>query len=163
MNAPTQEIQTLLQTPFFDVIKRGKYFIVAEEHEVNAAVILARDPQGRYLMVEHYRGAIDQDSLELPRGGRKPDETLEETAKRELLEETGYASASWTHLGKVHTNTSLIRSSVEVYLAVDAVQVTTDTDGEAKGIKTYTEDEMKALIRGGKITDAHTLSAWAMR
>lgn len=163
MSTPTQEIQTLLQTPFFDVIKRGKYFIVAEQHKINAAVILARDTQGQYLLVEHYRGAIDQDSLELPRGGRNPSETLEETAKRELLEETGYASASWTYLGKVHTNTSLIRSSVEVYLAVDAIQVTTDTDGEAKGIKTYTEDEMKALIRSGKITDAHTLSAWAMR
>ncbi|WP_408602255.1 NUDIX hydrolase [Pseudomonas sp. PLMAX] len=162
MNAPTQAFETLLETPFFDVIKRGKYFIVKEEHEVNAAVILARNTQGQYLLVDHYRGAIDQDSLELPRGGRKPNETLLETAKRELLEETGYASESWALLGKVHTNTSLIGSSVEVYLAVDAVQVTTTTDGETKGTEAFTGDELKALIRGGKITDSHTLSAWAM-
>lgn len=163
MNAPTQAFETLLETPFFDVIKRGKYFIVAEEHEVNAAVILAKTIDDRYVLVDHYRGAIDQDSLELPRGGRKPNETLLQTAKRELLEETGYASDSWALLGKVHTNTSLIRSSVEVYLAVNAVQVTSVTDGETKGTLTYSEAELKALIRGGKITDAHTLSAWAMR
>ncbi|MCY1183188.1 nucleoside triphosphatase YtkD [compost metagenome] len=136
---------------------------MTEEHEVNAAVILARNTEGQYLMVQHYRGAIDQDSLELPRGGRKPNETLLETARRELLEETGYEAESWAFLGQVHTNTSLIRSSVEVYLAVDAVQVTTQTDGETKGTLVYSEEEMKGLIRAGKITDAHTLSAWAMR
>jgi ADP-ribose pyrophosphatase len=163
MNASEQAFQILLETPFFNVIKRGKYFIVTEEHEVNAAVILARDTDGRYLLVQHYRGAIDQDSLELPRGGRKPNETLLETARRELLEETGYTAASWALLGKVHTNTSLIRSSVEVYLADDAVQVTTETDGETQGTLAYCEEEMKGLIRAGKITDAHTLSAWAMR
>ncbi len=163
MNAPEQGFQILLETPFFNVIKRGKYFIVTEEHEVNAAVILARNTEGQYLMVQHYRGAIDQDSLELPRGGRKPNETLLETARRELLEETGYIAQSWSFLGKVHTNTSLIRSSVEVYLAVEAVQVTTQTDGETKGTLVYSEEEMKGLIRAGKITDAHTLSAWAMR
>ncbi|MNU05399.1 hypothetical protein D3C72_2501910 [compost metagenome] len=63
----------------------------------------------------------------------------------------------------MHTNTSLIRSSVEVYLAVGAVQMTTQTDGETKGTLVYSEEEMKGLIRAGKITDAHTLSAWAMR
>lgn len=162
MNAQNQTYQLLLETPFFNVIKRGKYYIVTEEHEVNAAVILARDTEGRYLMVQHYRGAIDQDSLELPRGGRKPGETLAETAKRELREETGYTAESWAFLGRVHTNTSIIRSSVEVYLAVNAVQVTTETDGETKGTLTYSADELKGLIRAGKITDAHTLSAWAM-
>ncbi|WP_347903944.1 NUDIX hydrolase [Pseudomonas purpurea] len=162
MDAPTNTIQTLLETPFFKVIKRGKYYVVAEAYEVNAAVILARDTEGRYLLVQHYRGAVDQDSLEVPRGGRNQDETLAQTAKRELLEETGYTSQSWVLLGKLHTNTSLIQSAVEVYLATDAVQVTTKTDGETKGTLAYTEQEIKALIRAGKITDAHTLSAWAM-
>lgn len=162
MNALVNTIQTLLETPFFKVIKRGKYYVVTEAYEVNAAVILARDTEGRYLLVQHYRGAIDQDSLEAPRGGRNKDESLAQTARRELLEETGYTSESWVLLGKLHTNTSLIQSAVEVYLAVDAVQVTTETDGETKGTLAYTGQEIKALIRAGKITDAHTLSAWAM-
>lgn len=163
MNAPVQPFEILHETPYFNVIKRGKYYLVTEEYEVNAAVILARTTDGKYLMVNHYRGAIDQDSLELPRGGRKPNETLLETAKRELEEETGYVSEAWSFLGKLHTNTSIIVSAVEVYLALDAVQVTTVTDGETKGNLVYTEDEFKVLIRTGKITDAHTLAAWSMR
>jgi ADP-ribose pyrophosphatase len=163
MNAPVQPFETLLETPYFNVIQRGKYYLVTEQHAINAAVILARTTDGKYLMVNHYRGAIDQDSLELPRGGRKPNETLLETAMRELEEETGYASEAWSFLGKLHTNTSIIGSAVKVYLALDAVQVTTVTDGETKGNLLYTEDEFKVLIRTGKITDAHTLAAWAMR
>ena len=53
-------------------------------------------------LIPTYRYPIGAVSWELPRGGRDPDESVEEAAIRELLEETGLAAASTTHLGAIY-------------------------------------------------------------
>lgn len=60
----------------------------------DAVVIVAfvKDPAGtRLLLLQEYRVPINQTMLALPAGLVEPGESALETAKRELLEETGYA------------------------------------------------------------------------
>ena len=65
--------------------------------------IVALTPAGHVLLVEQYRIPVGGPVIELPAGlvGDEPqagDETLEEAAQRELVEETGYRAGSLTLL-----------------------------------------------------------------
>src|SRR5689334_20415204 len=63
-------------------------------------------------LIPSYRYPIGAVSLELPRGGRDPDESVEEAATRELFEETGLAAVSTTQLGAIYPDTGLIESAI---------------------------------------------------
>lgn len=66
--------------------------------------------EGELVMVEQYRYGIDRVSLEFPAGALEEGEVARTGVERELLEETGYRSESWTRLGRCapepskHTN-----------------------------------------------------------
>lgn len=64
-----------------------------------AACVLALR-QGQVVIVEQYRKALGQAQCELPGGNREPGEAPEETARRELLEETGFACGPLVSLGQ---------------------------------------------------------------
>jgi ADP-ribose pyrophosphatase len=64
-----------------------------------AACVLALD-QGRVVIVEQYRKSLGEVQFELPGGNMEPGESPEETARRELLEETGYGCERLHRLGQ---------------------------------------------------------------
>jgi 8-oxo-dGTP pyrophosphatase MutT (NUDIX family) len=64
-----------------------------------AVCIVATDTDGRVLMVRQWRHPVGRALWELPAGTRDhPGETPEETAQRELDEETGYRARRWRAL-----------------------------------------------------------------
>ena len=67
-----------------------------------AVVILAFLDNGNLLFERQFRYPLRQVFLELPAGKIDPGEAIIETARRELLEETGYIASEWSHLGKIH-------------------------------------------------------------
>ena len=67
-----------------------------------AAVILPLFDDGSVLLERQFRYPLGQHFYELPAGKLEPDESPLETAKRELLEETGYEAAEWRELGRLH-------------------------------------------------------------
>ena len=68
------------------------------EH-VGAVAIVARTEDGRVVLVRQWRHAVGRALWEIPAGTRDRDEDAEATARRELLEETGYAASGWRELG----------------------------------------------------------------
>lgn len=66
--------------------------------------VLALTEQGRVLLVRQYRPAVERYTLELPSGLIDPGETPAETAKRELLEETGYEAGGIQVLGAMEND-----------------------------------------------------------
>src|SRR5260370_30151586 len=67
-----------------------------------AAVILPLFDDGSVLLERQFRYPVGQHFYELPAGKLEPDEPPLETAKRELVEETGYVAAEWRELGRLH-------------------------------------------------------------
>jgi ADP-ribose pyrophosphatase len=93
-----QPIQTTLHTgKFLALIKEGHWEYVDRVKAKGVAIIVAVTAEQNILLVEQYRIPVHARTLELPAGiiGDEPgsmNETNAEAARRELLEETGYAT-----------------------------------------------------------------------
>lgn len=61
-----------------------KFYEQVEDRLLKFAVILSKS-EGKWVFCKHK----ERDTYEVPGGHREPEETIEETAKRELQEETG--------------------------------------------------------------------------
>jgi 8-oxo-dGTP pyrophosphatase MutT (NUDIX family) len=53
-------------------------------------------------LVGQYRFTLQQYSWEIPEGGYPDKEQPQQTAQRELLEETGLKAGKWEYLGSAH-------------------------------------------------------------
>jgi ADP-ribose pyrophosphatase len=152
----------LFKCRFYQVIDQNGYFVITEKFDINAAVIIAKNDAGEFLIARHMRPAIGKISVEFPRGGRELNETTDTTAKRELTEETGYSAEFTQHLGSLHSNTSLIKSAVDVYLLTGLTLTDVEPDGEIASLSFVAQNDINRMIVSGEITDGHTLSALAM-
>ena len=88
---------TLLTSKFLALIKEGHWEYVDRVNATGAALILAVTAEQKVLLVEQYRIPVHARTIELPAGiiGDEPgrsNESHAEAARRELLEETGYAA-----------------------------------------------------------------------
>jgi 8-oxo-dGTP pyrophosphatase MutT (NUDIX family) len=98
---------------------QGIYSVV-ETHPAIGIVPLTDDLQ-TYL-VGQYRYALNTYSWEIPEGGGHPGESPLESAKRELLEETGLKAAGWTYLDTLYTSNCLTDETGHIFLARNLTQ-----------------------------------------
>jgi ADP-ribose pyrophosphatase len=84
---------------------------------------LAIDGEGRALLIKQYRHAVGEALWEIPAGIRDvAGEPAEETARRELLEETGWTARTWSHLATIHSTPGGSDEVYEIFLARDLVE-----------------------------------------
>jgi ADP-ribose pyrophosphatase len=87
------------------------------EH-TGAVGVLALDESRRVLMIRQYRHPVGRLMWELPAGLRDvAGEPVLQTARRELLEETGYRAARWNVLVDYFTSPGIITERLRVFLA----------------------------------------------
>src|SRR5690606_27860225 len=97
---------------------------------------------------------------ELPAGKIDPGEDPLETAKRELLEETGYRAREWRHLLTTYPAVGYSDERIEIYLARGLEQVGHALDaGEFLEVFTLPLAEALAWVRSGRIVEATTIMA----
>ena len=89
------------------------------------------------------------------------DERLVEAARRELLEETGYAARSWKRIGVVHPNPAIQSNTCHLVLVegVRRVGPTQFDTNEEIELSLHPVDEVLAMARDGRITHALVLDA----
>lgn len=110
-------------------------------------IILER--QYRYPLRAHY--------IELPAGKRELDEPALDTAKRELIEEVGYAAARWDHLCSLHPCIGYSTEIIELYAARELTHVGQQLDqGEFLDVFTCTLQQAVAWVKDGTICDTKT-------
>jgi len=124
-----------------------------------AVLIAALLENGHLVLERQFRYPHGRDFIELPAGKLEPGEPHLETAKRELLEETGYVAAEWRRLGVIHTSIGYTDEAIEMFLArgLEKRGAKLD-DGEFLEVFTLPFDEALAMVRDGRITDAKTVA-----
>ncbi|MDS1269319.1 NUDIX hydrolase [Lipingzhangella sp. LS1_29] len=91
-----------------------------------SVAIVALDAGSRVLLVRQYRHAVSQQLWEIPAGLRDSDgEAPLDTARRELLEETGYRAGRWHTLVDCLPSPGFSDERVRIYLARDLDEVPT--------------------------------------
>lgn len=112
------------------------------------------------LLVEQFRKAIDQVTLELPAGKREYGEDPKICGIRELEEETGYKAEKFEYLGKIVTTPGFCDEYIYIYKAENLYpgNVNTDED-EFINVKKMKISEFKERIKNGEIIDAKTVAA----
>jgi ADP-ribose pyrophosphatase len=116
--------EKLMETPYFTVRSdklllpdgavKDPYYVLERP---DAAIVFPRTGEGEVVLVRQYRPAIGRIELGLPAGLVEESEEPENAARRELLEETGYAGGEWELLGVVASSPSLKDNWAHLYLA----------------------------------------------
>ena len=141
------------------VLPSGKE-TVREVIEHNGAVaIVAMDIEKNILLVRQFRHAAGKELLEIPAGGIDPGETPEETTRREMQEETGYAPGKLERLGGFYSAPGYASEYLYLFLATELMParlMAEDTE-EIKLVRIPLNDVFE-LIRKGEIQDAKSIA-----
>ena len=125
-----------------------------------AVGIIPVDEQGNTWLVGQHRYTLDEWSWEIPMGGSPLAENCEQTARRELEEETGLLSQRVQLLMHVHTSNSITDEQGFIYIAQDlsqGQQQLEESEHDLKVIKCPLSEAI-AMAQDGRITDAMSIA-----
>ena len=117
------------------------------------AVILAQARSGLFLCFRQVKYALPEPFLAPPGGYLDPGEDPLKAAQRELLEETGHASAAWHHLGSYIVDSNRGAGKAHLFLALDATPVAARSadDLEEQELVQVPREDLEAILDGNRI------------
>jgi ADP-ribose pyrophosphatase len=135
------------------------FFILESSPWVN---IIPLTPENEVVLVHQYRHGIRSVTLEIPGGLVEPNDSPEEAARRELLEETGYREKSLISLGIVHPNPAIQNNLCYTFLAKDVYYAGKQSQDEREDIEVVLKSlsDIPRLIKEGVITHSLVIVAF---
>ena len=162
---PQEEGELLLETRRFRVVRvsepctdgsRREREVV--RHPGSVVIVPLVSPQ-EVCLVEVVRVAVGRTLLELPAGTLDRVESLEEAARRELAEETGYRAGRIVPAGEMWMSPGILRERMHLFVAEDLVAGPQALEpGEQIRTRVVTWDEAIAMCLDGRIDDAKTIA-----
>ncbi len=154
----------IFKTRFHDSVhpesgQKGTFSIVDSPDWVN---VVAITPDEHVVMVRQFRHGTGTVTLEIPGGLVDPGEGFIEAGRRELLEETGYSSPSFSLMGTTHPNPAFMTNRCGVVLVRDVAI----TRGQSLDTNEFIQvvlvplKEIPDLIASGVITHTLVISAF---
>lgn len=121
-----------------------------------AVGIIPVDTRGNTWLVGQHRYTLGQWSWEIPMGGSPAGEDPADTARRELLEETGLRAGSLQQIQTLHTSNSVTDEAGYVFLARDLEpgEAAPEASEQDMQVKKLPLAEAIRMAREGEITDA---------
>jgi ADP-ribose pyrophosphatase len=161
----SSEPETVLVTPRFTVQKHAlpqdptplvRYSI---QHPGAVAMVPLVDAN-HVCLIRNHRIAVDRTLIELPAGTLEPPEPVDQTARRELQEETGYRAGRWLPLGSLRMSPGILNEQVHLFVAQDLTPGPPAREaGEAIDNLVVPWDEAIAMVLRGEIEDAKSVAA----
>ena len=164
-DVPLDEGELLLDTKRFRVVRvtepcadgsRRHREVVRHPGSV---VVVPLVSQHEVCLVEVVRVAVGRTLLELPAGTLDRVESLEEAARRELAEETGYRAGRIAPAGEMWMSPGILRERMHLFVAEDLVAGPQALEpGEQIRTRVVAWDEAIAMCFDGRIDDAKTIA-----
>ena len=140
----------LARGKWVDFVSRGSWEFVTRKNICGIVAIAAVTDEGKIVLVEQYRQPMGKVVIELPAGlagdsAGLEGEPLEQAARRELLEETGYEAREMIRLLEGASSAGITDETVTLFLARHLTRV---SDGGGSGGECITVHEVpvKELI-----------------
>jgi ADP-ribose pyrophosphatase len=160
--------EKLFETPYFvlrsdrlrlpDGVIKDPYYVIERP---DAAIIFPLTKEGEVILVRQFRPPLERMELGLPAGLVEPGEKPEAAARRELLEETGYAGGEWEPLGSLASSPSLKDNWAYLFLArgVEETSAPDPDEHELVEVVRVPVEDILGLIRGGQIVSSSGVAA----
>jgi 8-oxo-dGTP pyrophosphatase MutT (NUDIX family) len=139
--------------------REAPFYILESNDWVN---VIPVTEDGRVLLIRQFRFGIEEVTLEIPGGIVDSGYTPLEAGRKELLEETGYASDHWEYLGVVHPNPAFLNNRCHSFLARKAKKIAEISPEESEEFEVFQVPmvEIKNLIRQGIISHSLVICAF---
>lgn len=129
-------------------------------HLPDYVCVIAETSDGRIPLVRQYRPAVESFTWEFPSGTREEGETPEQTAHRELIEETGFRATSLELLGTYLTDVGRLDNRQYGFRTVGLVPVPSHVFEPGIDLRLVTRLELEAMIETGEFNFALHLAVW---
>ena len=167
MTHPDDKI--LHETPYLNLIQRGKWFL-ARRPNSSAVICIAAVTEEGLLLVEQYRPAVQCNTIECPAGlagdiSGQENEAIVEAAKRELLEETGYVAEEWEEVMPMPSSAGMTDELVTMFRAKNLTRLHEGGGDETEEITVHevplntVRDWLFDQHASGKLVDARVFAA----
>jgi 8-oxo-dGTP pyrophosphatase MutT (NUDIX family) len=135
------------------------FFVIEAPDWINVVPLTV---DGQVILIEQYRHGSKKVTLEIPGGMVDEHESPEETAVRELLEETGYRAGAIELLGRVRPNPAIQNNWLHSFVARDCVlaQPPQPDSLEQIDVRLAALEEVPRLIAIGAIDHALVIAAF---
>jgi ADP-ribose pyrophosphatase len=111
-------------------------------------------------LIENQRYAVGKTLLEVPAGTIDPAETAEQTAQRELVEETGYRAARIRPIREWYVSPGVMNERMHLFLCEDLEPGPADHQPGERIVKVIVPwAEAIAMVDDGRIEDAKSMLA----
>ena len=138
--------------------KEHEFYVIESPDWVNIAAVTEDD---NLVFIRQFRHGISGSTLEIPGGMVDDGEEPVISAKRELLEETGYDSDEFIEIGMVHPNPAIFNNVCYTFLAKSAKKISEPVFEGSEDIATILHpiSDIKKLIKTGQITHSIVINA----
>ena len=130
-----------------------EYYVLEYPDWVN---IIAITEEGMVVLERQYRHGLGKTCFELPCGVIEEGETPLQAAKRELLEETGYAGGEWKQLMTLSPNPATSNNLAHSFLATGVKKVAGQSLDATEDIEVHlkSQDFVRELLENNQILQA---------
>ena len=130
---------------------------------IGAALIVPFISRDRIVILRQFRPVINDYLYELPAGTLNKGETVVSCARREIIEETGYAAKKLSRLGEIYPVPGYSTEKIVIFRAdrLSRKVVAAEKD-EVIQVKILSRGMVRSLFKKRKIKDAKTICALAM-